>query len=147
MTRVNRHTRILAHLHTIAEDVPAVRSSRHAASLVVNGNIISIGVNSYKTDPMAVRYARNEKADCLHAEVSAIKNAAKRMPYRDFKKSSLYVVRAKSHYANKKKTPNGYWGDSKPCSGCMSAIRAFEIKHIVYSCEGIGDYAVQNLFY
>jgi hypothetical protein len=51
----------------------------------------------------------------------------------------LYVARAK-HTESLEWT----WGNSKPCTGCMSCLYKYEVKRIVYSMDEIGHYGVIN---
>ena len=121
--------KILDHLRIIAEDVPAVNSSRICAAIVHHKKIVSIGINSRKTDTWAARFSKNPLATCIHAEVAAIKAAVNRIGKDALKDCSIYISR--------RKLINGKWVDglAKPCSGCQKAIDFFDIKKVVYTYE------------
>jgi deoxycytidylate deaminase len=61
----------------------------------------------------------------------AIFNALKVVDVGDLRKSTLYVARAKIQDT----TP--VCALSKPCSGCMKAIRFYGIKKVVYTLDPI----------
>ena len=83
------------------------------------------------------KYAPNEDAIYLHAEVSAIKNALRHIDEKVLAKSTLYICRIKR--TGSRNSPFT-WGISKPCTGCQRAIATFNIKTVVYSEEGVGTY-------
>lgn len=118
---------IIKALTRIAEDVAPVSNARIAAAIVYKGDIISIGVNSYKTDPLQAKYSKNEHAIYLHAEIAAIKKAKKILTNDQLRKSELFIVR--------RKTNNGVFCDglAKPCSGCQRAIETYGISKVHYS--------------
>lgn len=118
---------IIKTLTRIAEDVAPVSNARIAAAIVYKGDIISIGVNSYKTDPLQAKYSKNEHAIYLHAEIAAIKKAKKILTNDQLRKSELFIVR--------RKTNNGVFCDglAKPCSGCQRAIETYGISKVHYS--------------
>ncbi len=95
-----------------------------AAIIVIKRKVISIGLNSGKTHPIATKYARDYKKDLLttpHAEVRAIHSASKIIDLSDFRKATLYIARAKKDCKN---GPD-VCGLAKPCNGCERAIEAF----------------------
>ena len=59
--------------------------------------------------------------------------------FSDLNKMTLYVARAK-HTESLEWT----WGNSKPCTGCMSCLYKYDIRRIVYSMDEIGHYGVIN---
>lgn len=124
-----RHSKVISHLAKIAQDVPGISRARLAAAVVVKNEIISIGVNSKKTDPFQKRFGKNSFSIHLHAEISAIKNALKRIRHDDLAKSTLYVARVKSV------RNSTVYGLSKPCAGCQRAIAEFGIKKVIYTNE------------
>lgn len=128
MKKRNRKNEIIYKiLVRVAEDVAPVSSARIAAGIVYKGDIISIGVNSYKSDPLQARYSKNEHAIFLHAEISAIKKALKVIPSKELSKCELHVVR--------RKVTNGVFSDglAKPCVGCQRAIDTYNIKRVYYT--------------
>lgn len=119
-------------LLNIAEDISyPVRNYRLASAVLFKNQIVSVGVNSQKTDPFQTKYMKNPFSIYIHAEVSAVKNALKRIDLDDFKKSSLIVVRIKRNENNTAFIP----AMAKPCMGCMSCISEFGVKHIHFTNE------------
>lgn len=124
-----RHERVINQLRIIAEDVEPVRAARIAAAIVINGNIVSIGVNSRKTHPLQAKFARHEHVAYQHAEISAIHNALKRVKKHDLERAILYVAR------RRKNTETKEWEDGMacPCEGCQKAIKFFNIGRVIYT--------------
>lgn len=114
-------------LFVMSKDVAKVRSARLAAAVYQRNKLISLGVNSYKTHPMAKKYQKHDKTDCLHAEVAAIKNALRNN--KDLSGMSLYVARA--IFDNEK--TEAQWANAQPCNGCREAIKAHKIKRVYYT--------------
>ena len=129
---MNRHVKHLNNLLNIANDVIPVAAAKIAASIVINNKTISYGVNSYKSSPFQKRFGKNEESICVHAEISAIKNALNKMRVNDLSSATLYVARSK------KENGNLVQGMVKPCSGCQRAIAAFNIKKVYYTEETTG---------
>ncbi len=132
-----RHLRFLEKLAEEASASPPVKASRVAACIVYRGRIVSVGVNSKRTDPFQKRFAKNEHAIYLHAEIAAIKVALRHLSLDELKKSTLYVCRVR--FENEDPTPE--WALSKPCEGCRRAIMEFQIERVVYTLDG-GDYEI-----
>ena len=65
---------ILDTLAKVAAANPGLRE-KFAAAVVYRNRIISVGMNSMKSHPLAAKYRKNPHAIFLHAEVAAIKNA------------------------------------------------------------------------
>ena len=128
-------------LHTLAKVAAANPNDREkfAAAVVYRNRIISIGMNSMKSHPMAAKYGKNEHAIFLHAEVAAIKNALREIAVDDFSKCDIYITRVKKEkpFSNK-----FVWGLSKPCRGCERAIAEFGLKRTIYTCDN-GEYDEQ----
>ena len=136
-----RDLRYLNLLFEEAIDTDPVGGAKICAALVFKKTLVIIGTNSKRTDPWALRFAKNNDADTIHAEVQAIKNAVNHFRgesnAKEFiKNATLYICRAK----RKSKYGPWIWGLAFPCSGCMEAIKDFGIKRVVYSEEGIGNY-------
>jgi deoxycytidylate deaminase len=137
---MNSSVKILNLLSLMAEDIDVSQTSnraRLAAAIVYRNRIISIGTNQKKSHPFQKKYAPNEDAIYLHAEVSAIKNALRHIDEKVLAKSTLYICRIKRTGARNSPFT---WGISKPCTGCQRAIATFNIKTVVYSEEGVGTY-------
>jgi len=114
----------------IAESVPKVGCGKLAAAVVSKGRVVSFGVNSMKTHPIAKQF---NKYPYLHAETEALIRASKVLDNREMSRSVLYVVRYK--YSGSNKYPD--MGMAKPCSGCMHCAAHFGIKKIVYSTDDL----------
>lgn len=106
--------------------------ARLAAAVVLRGDIISVGFNRKKTHPFQVQYQTNDKQIYLHAETDAINRALKYVNASELKKATLYVARVK-YIDNKSK--KAIWAESKPCIGCQKAIKQYEIKNVIHTCE------------
>lgn len=118
---------ILKYLTKLAMNNEGVKGKwKLAAGIVLKNNLISTGVNSYKTHPMMAKYGKNSEAIFLHAEVNAISNALKLLEPAQLTKCDLYVVRVRR---------DGSYGCSKPCVGCCRAISEFGLRN-VYWTEG-----------
>ena len=118
---------IIKTLETVADDLTPVSNAKIAAAIVYKGDIISIGVNRLKSDPLQARFAKNEHAIFLHAEIDAIKKALKRLSAFEMKKTELYIVR------RRKLNGEAVSGCSKPCCGCQRAIETYGIQKVIYS--------------
>lgn len=118
---------IVKTLTRVAEDVAPVSNAKIAAAIVYKGSIVSIGVNSYKSDPLQAKYSKNHHAIYLHAEIAAIKKAKKVLTTDELARASLYIVRRKTH--------NGLLCDglAKPCAGCQRAIDTYKISKVYYT--------------
>ena len=128
-------------VHTLAKIAAANPNptEKMAAAIVYRNKIISIGMNSMKSHPMAAKYAKNNQAIFLHAEVSAIKNALREIEVDDFAKCDIYIARVKKE---KPFTKKYVWGLAKPCIGCQRAIREFGLRKVVYTTDEHGTYEV-----
>jgi len=113
--------------YTIAKDTPRVGRARVAACITYKGRLVSIGVNSSKSHPLAKYYGHNEHAIYSHAELNAIKNALRVVSLDTLHYCVLYVSRAR--------LINKQWehGLAKPCVGCQRAIAEFGIKHVEWT--------------
>lgn len=119
---------VISLLRTIAIDVSPVANAKIAAAIVYRGDIVSIGVCSYKSHPIMLLWGKNSKSIYLHAEVDAINKAMrKRIP---LAKSTLYVVRVKRPSSSSDQWIDGL---AKPCAGCMKAIDTVGIRNVIYT--------------
>lgn len=124
--------RYLAILSTIAEDVIPVGHAKIAAAIVYKGEILSIGVCSYKTHPFQKMNGRNPMSIHKHAEIDALIKCQSKIRKRgiSLKKCTMYIARVKR--------PNAMadWyvpGLAKPCDGCMRAIQEAGITKIIHT--------------
>lgn len=112
--------------------------AKMAACIVIRNEIISIGINSSKSHPLASRFRKNEEAIFKHAEIDSIIKALKHVDEEELTKATLYVYRVK-----KKTRYSKVWSDglAEPCSGCKQAIEHFGIKRVVFSTEEDGVFS------
>ncbi|MBP9778325.1 MAG: hypothetical protein KBD25_03995 [Rickettsiaceae bacterium] len=109
-----------------ATKIRATARCRVVAALVLRGKVISIGHNSYNSCRLARQFSKHEMAVYNHAEINAIHSFLKKHSIKKLQKCTLYVCRAKMDRGK------FIYGSSKPCCGCMKAIRFFKIKKVVY---------------
>lgn len=106
--------------------------ARLGSVLVYKGQVMSVGWNSNKTNPLQKSLNKLRGFDpeassahnSLHAETACLIKA--RDLDIDWAKASLFVYRIKK---------DGSSGLSRPCPGCMSYIRSMGIKDIYYSTD------------
>jgi len=115
-------------------DAHLAHRSRHASAVVYRGRVAGFGFNSMKTHPLQARFRKNPHAIFLHSEVDAIKNSLRHISLTELSKSTLYVVRVKTHNV----TQQIVQGLACPCEGCAKAIVAFDIKRVVYTLDDAG---------
>jgi len=99
------------------------------AIIVLKKQIISIGVNSYKTHPLQRYYNKyrdipSDSNHTLHAEVEAISRIPKDI---DLKDAALYVYREHplTHQL----------ANSRPCPSCMALIKSKGVRKLYYTTE------------
>lgn len=117
---MNRHTKRLNELQTIAMGVQDFPYHRHAAAIYIGNRLVSVGMNQRKTHPLQAKFGKNSDAIFLHAEISAIVNALKVVSPDELQNATLYVAK----YSPSGKTM------SKPCKGCQRAIGYFGFKDV-----------------
>lgn len=106
--------------------------------IVYKKHIIGAAANSDKTHPMQAKYnqyrhfnkTKNGIKHSVHAEIAAINS----IPYTvgreiEWSKVKIYIYRLSPG------KPGGY-GLSRPCPGCMQAIRDMGIQHVYYTGDG-----------
>lgn len=93
----------------------------HIAFLVRSGKIVHIGTNSCKSHPKTLKYDyENHQLVGIHAELSVCMKSGKEN-LSGFKMIVLRIDR------------NGRLANSKPCCGCQSVIKQFNIGEVWYS--------------
>jgi len=119
-------------LTRLAIENPGVQGRfKMSAGIVYRKNLISTGVNQYKTHPiMMPTNGYREGQIFLHAEVDAIRNALKLITQEQLTKCDLYVIRVKRPNNNSKKWIHGL---AKPCPGCTKVIAGFGLKNVLYT--------------
>lgn len=130
---LKKHQRWIDLLFGVSCDLTPVARARITAGLVYRNRIVSIGCNSYKTDPFQAKFQKNNHSIHLHAEVSAIKKFISHMDEKVLTKATLYVTRAK---CDTKNHSNMIYGLAEPCDGCMKAICHYGISKIIYTSDG-----------
>jgi deoxycytidylate deaminase len=131
----NRDERILKELEKVAlaSDTISANRARLAACIVYKNNIVAYGINQMKSHPFQAKFSKNIESIFLHAETDCIKNSLRFLELDELSKSTLYICRIKYCDTSKKEL---IWGISKPCVGCQRAIATFNIRKVVYSCDG-----------
>lgn len=130
-------TRLFDTLFTLAQDHDDGVKTSVVAAIVNRKTIVSFGFNQRKTHPLQAKYAKNEHAIFLHAEIDAIRKAMKRGA--DLTKCDLYIMRTK-HTGPKPGDPITT-AMARPCAGCQEAIADMGFRAIYYSTEGSKRFA------
>jgi len=126
---MNKSEKIINELFILARDKERVAKAKVVAAVVHKGKIVSYGFNQYRTSWMQRKFKKNDLSLFLHAEVDAIKNALKVADANTVKNSTLYVVRSR------KIAGKHVFGEAKPCRGCESCIKWFDMKRVYYSTD------------
>lgn len=126
--RLQRHIELASNEALLNE---GYSRAKICAVMVYKNRVVSVGYNSSKTHPIQARFAKNEHAIHIHAEIDAIRKASNILSSSEMKKTTLIVIRVKQ---------NGKWGNARPCAGsngqgCQSAISCFGIKNVLYSTD------------
>jgi tRNA(Arg) A34 adenosine deaminase TadA len=121
---------IIRMLATLATDTPAAARAKLAACVVYRGQIMSWGVNQYKSHPFQRLYGKNQDAIFFHAEVDCIYRATKRLTTRELSRSTIYVARVKQASNRSRELITAL---ARPCVGCSRCIAAFHIRRVVYT--------------
>ena len=103
----------------IACNLQPVGGARIAAALVYKDKIISIGHNRRKSHPLQKKFAKNDEAIFLHAEIDVLRKVHS-VP----KGSVLYLARV---YRNERPVL------VTPCSGCLMALEQYGIKEVFHT--------------
>lgn len=122
--------RIMNSLIQIAKDVQPVGGAKIAAAIVYKDRIISLGTNQRKSHPLQKRYAKNDEAIFLHAEIDAIRK------HNVFVGSTLYLARV---------FRSGRSALVSPCSGCLRALSTYGITTIYHTGNINGRIEVQSI--
>jgi deoxycytidylate deaminase len=96
----------------------AVICASHGAVVIHRGKIIGSGCNKYCIAD------KRKKRFSIHAEVSAIENALRKIPVDQLKKSTLIIVRINN---------DGDVLGSFPCENCRQYITNKGLKNVYYS--------------
>ena len=97
---------------------------RVGAIIARKKKIISMGINQKKSHPLQARFSSRPHLEAwLHAEIHAITLAQPK----ELEGANIYIVRA---------LKNDECATSKPCAGCMSALREYGFKNMFYCHNG-----------
>jgi tRNA(Arg) A34 adenosine deaminase TadA len=118
---------------------PPHGGARVAAVIVYKNGFVSRGVNMNKTHPFQARFAKNEHAITMHAEIAAIHAALKVLSLKELRQATMYIARRKLEFKGSKVFVDAL---ARPCDGCMRAIVEFGLKRVVYT----GDTWTSELF-
>ena len=91
----------------------------HGAVLIYRGKIVGRGFNTYINS----NYNCTQKIS-LHAEVSAVNDALKKMHVSELKNCELIIIRVNN---------SGMCANSKPCCKCQDFINKLCIRKVYYS--------------
>lgn len=99
----------------------------HAAALVNKKRILFISVNSYeKTSPLTPQLIPNQLIT-KHAEIGCLNWLSNNIQFYPNTQFDLYITGlSKAHSSS-------LIQNSKPCSNCLSVIKQFPIKQVIYS--------------
>lgn len=93
----------------------------HIAFLIKNSKIVHIGTNSCRTHPETLKYDyKDHQLVGIHAELVVCMKSGKEN-LKDYKMVVLRVDRT------------GKLANSKPCCGCQSVIKQFNLDEVWYS--------------
>ena len=123
----------------ICDNLPYQLRVKILAGIVHRSTIKSMSSNSSKTDPFSLKFG---KYPFPHAEVSAIKQFLNLYDSSILSECTLYVIRRKLS------GPSGVsiYGNARPCNGCMSAIRQYNIRSIIYSTDA-GSFTKESQYF
>lgn len=122
---MSRSDKILSYLTELAAETPSVGHARIAAAILRGPEWISVATNKRKTHPIQARYAKNNRAIYLHAEIHTIIKALKVLEVADLRSCDLYIARVTG--TNRVPAP------VHPCKGCAKAISEFGIRRVYTS--------------
>lgn len=96
-----------------------------AAIIVLNKEIVGIGLNSYKTHPLQNRFSKTDYNNFMHAEIAAINNALKK-GNKNLNGASIYIARV---------LKNNKPALAKPCEICNRALKHYGIEQVFYTID------------
>jgi deoxycytidylate deaminase len=120
-----RFGKLLRSAHDIVLSSPQMRY-KHVAWILQKNRIVSIGVNSCRTHPIAKRLKIKKLAEGQCAELNACLKVglSHKDGLPDFSRFDMLIVRI-----NK----SGNFGNSRPCAGCRELIRQCGFHKVWYS--------------
>jgi tRNA(Arg) A34 adenosine deaminase TadA len=125
------NSQIFDALFAVAKNTDRVANAKMAAAVVRRNKIVSIGVNSRKSNPFTTDFQKHPEAIFPHCEVDAIRIALRNISEEDISKCDLYISRAKLN----KRGGEYVTGLAKPCEGCMKAIMKYRPRNVFYTTE------------
>lgn len=108
----------------VAENNPGTNNFKLGAVIAKRNRVKSMGINRHRTHKLQLKFAKEKKCTCLHAEIDAIRNYIAKYGRDSLSKCTLYVARVKK---------NGELGLAKPCEGCQRAIESYNIGKVVWT--------------
>jgi deoxycytidylate deaminase len=132
--KIMRDIRWLQITEAAAIEGPGCSGAKVGAILIYKNMMISKGWNSSRTHPLALKFGKNSKALCVHAELDVLIKADRQLDKRSMASATLYICRVKRIDSYNKY--QYIWGLSKPCDGCVKAIIAYNVGRVVYTLDG-----------
>lgn len=111
--------------------------THHGSVIVLHGSVMGTGFNHTRN------YSRDKLIEhpiSCHAEISALRNVVKRLKLdtlkdrSTFKKMRVYIAR---------RSVDGEYIESKPCSHCYHTLTELGVKHIIYS--GVDSFCTMDI--
>lgn len=106
----------------VAQANPITDLPKMAALIYDRKKLISVGMNSRKSHPLAKQFQKHPEAICTHAEIAAIVNAMRQGI--SVEGMSMYIARIGRL---------GYPLLAKPCIGCSRALISFGLKNVYWT--------------
>ncbi len=127
--------KMLEQLYEYALEDTGVKRYYLAAALVQKKGILSLGWNSYsKSHPLQKKFAENEDAIFLHAEIDAFRR------YKRYNKEIPDNITVYVCHAGKDD-----WRLARPCKSCMGALQYYGVERVIFSRDGRGNYTCLTL--
>jgi deoxycytidylate deaminase len=122
--------RVIKMLTRLAIENPGTRTRyKMSAGIVHRRDLVSTGVNSYKSHPLMTGPGYNSEQIFMHAEVDAVRNALRLINQNDLSECAIYVVRVK----RSRDLKGWQYGMARPCRGCTRMIASFGIDSVWWS--------------
>lgn len=128
-----KYSKEMIYLMETAKHQNKCANVRVAAGIMLKPTIFVIGKNINRTDPLAAAYGKNPDAIYIHAEINAIKKVISlckgvKEAKKRLRGATIYIARVKQVDRDNVFLP----AISKPCDGCLRALKEYNIKKMVY---------------
>lgn len=100
------------------------------ATVLTNGKLIFVGLNSYKTHTLQKKFSSNEESIHIHSEVDAIVKATRHFAQTDGRHYTSISDLSDFKMFVARVLKDGTPANSKPCIGCQRALAAFGITQV-----------------